>query len=65
MLSELYNYMSPGIALTGIVAYRVLSQAVMTEMAFAAKWAGGAAIAAEARHVPVLLFGAAMFMSPL
>jgi hypothetical protein len=63
MLS-VYNYMAAGIALTGIVAYLVFSQAVTTDMAFAAKSAGGAAIALK-RGMFLTPFGAAMFMSPL
>ena len=63
MLS-VYNYMAGGIALTGLVAYLVFSQAVTTDMALAAKTAAGSALALK-RGMFLTPLGAALFNSPL
>jgi uncharacterized protein len=63
MLS-VYNYMAGGIALTGIVAYLIFTQAVTGDAALAAKSATGATLALK-RGMFLTPFGALMFASPL
>jgi FtsH-binding integral membrane protein len=63
MLS-VYNYMAAGIALTGLVAYVVFTQAVTTDPALAAQAANGAALALR-RGMYLTSFGVTLYASPL
>jgi uncharacterized protein len=60
---RVYNYMSAGIALTGLVAYVIFTYSVTTDAALAAT-AGGRALALH-RGMYLTQFGQAMFVSPL
>ena len=46
-----YNYMTAGVALTGIVAYLLFTQAITNDPALAAKTATGQVHGAQERHV--------------
>jgi FtsH-binding integral membrane protein len=60
---RVYNYMSAGVALTGLVAYVIFSYSVTTDPALAAA-VGGRALALH-RGMYLTQFGQAMFVSPL
>jgi hypothetical protein len=59
-----YNYMAAGIALTGLVAYFVFTQAVTQDPALAAQTANGATLALR-RGMFLTPLGAALFTTPL
>jgi FtsH-binding integral membrane protein len=59
-----YNYMSAGIALTGLVAYLLFTQSITMDPGLAAKTAGGAAMALK-RGMFLTPLGAMLFASPL
>jgi hypothetical protein len=59
-----YNYMAAGIALTGLVAYVIFTQAVTGDAALAAKSATGATLALK-RGMFLTPLGAALYASPL
>jgi uncharacterized protein len=63
MLS-VYNYMSAGIALTGLVAYLVFTQSITMDPALAAKTATGAAFALK-RGMYLTQLGVTLFASPV
>src|SRR5712675_1958898 len=60
---RVYNYMSAGVALTGLVAYVIFSYSVTTDPALAVP-VGGRALALH-RGMYLTQFGQAMFVSPL
>ncbi len=59
-----YNYMAMGVALTGLVAYFVFTQAVTLDPNLAAKTATGAAYALK-RGMYLTQFGATLYATPL
>jgi len=61
---RVYNYMAGGIALTGLVAYFIFSQAITNDPALAAKTATGAAYAIN-RGMYLTQLGYAIYGSPL
>lgn len=63
MLS-VYNYMTAGLALTGLVAYFLFTQAVTNDVALAAKSASGLPLALK-RGEFLTPLGATLYMSPL
>lgn len=63
MLS-VYNYMALGVALTGLVAYFVFTQAITQDPALAAKSAAGGAFALK-RGMYLTQFGVTLYATPL
>jgi len=61
---RVYNYMAGGVLLTGLVAYLIFTQAITTDMAFAAKNAAGQVMALK-RGMFLTPLGAALYASPL
>ncbi len=61
---RVYNYMAGGVLLTGLVAYLIFTQAITTDMAFAAKSAAGQVMALK-RGMFLTPLGAALYASPL
>ena len=61
---RVYNYMAAGVALTGLVAYFVFTQAVTGDAALAAKASNGAALAMR-RGMYLTEFGRIMYTTPL
>jgi hypothetical protein len=59
-----YNYMAAGIALSGLVAYLVFTQAITMDPALAAKGATGGALALK-RGMFLTPLGATLFASPV